>query len=193
MFVINNGPPLGIDPEASREGIAAHKQIIGRVKDGDVPARLNELRMGEKVDGEVRCRRQIGPDLDLSARIDLNAPGFVVDLKPGREIRGKHLLQVTISRVARGDPGVNGVVHLYQNGQTYVIEGSSPETDELVLEMARDARRILDIQEVFDKNGKRLQGCVRQRLGEEVVTRRQNLEKNKELVMADLNRRTRRI
>jgi hypothetical protein len=155
LFVINGGPPANIDPEASKRGIAAHRKLTEEMVGGVIPPTLRKAGLTAPVRPGKLVETDVGDSLSLSARPDLIGEGITVELKPGGEIRGRHLLQTAATCVARKEKG-KGVVYLYQIKTSYLMPDGGEVARPEIEKMAHASRRILDIQTTLKNQGRSL-------------------------------------
>lgn len=153
IFVCNGGPPDSIDREAIRRGMEAHQRITNEIVQGRIPSGLQRMGVSlESMTRERRVSRIIGPEgLCLNAQCDLINPKVVIELKPGREIRGRYLLQAAVGVIASGKE-TDAIVFLYESGEATLIRREKiSECQPKILEIARAARVILDNQARVDE------------------------------------------
>ena len=175
LQVINGGPPANADPEMSRRGILEHKSISSNVKQGILPPVLVRAGLTQPVQPEKTLKTTIANGLTLSARADMVAPTMTVDAKPG-VIKGRHLLQVGLTCVARNEP-CDGTVYLYHHGQAYVMMGGAGDATPELKKIAVNSRQILDIQTTLS-NRSSIKGAAREALGRQSVSLRTDIDKN---------------
>lgn len=210
IFVHNDGPPAIIDREAINRGIKAHQKITSEIVGGIIPRGLREIGINTgPIARERRVSSMIGPNgLRLNAQCDLMGQRVIIELKPGKEILGRHLLQAAIGVVASGEEK-DAIVYLYNCDKAFFIGRERiAECRSRIIDIAREARIILDNQERVDelKNNppprKRLTGLntlafetewiggdvnERMRLGKEAVQARKQFDQNIGAVMRILN------
>lgn len=210
FYVVNGGPPVIIDRDAIKRGIEAHQRITNGVVQGRIPRGLQEIGIAtEPMVREKRVSSVIGPNgLCLNAQCDLISQSAVIELKPGREILGRYLLQAAIGVVASEEER-DAIVYLYYCDKAFFIRrGQIEECRSKIIDIAREARIILDNQERVDelkKNPsprKRLTGLntlafetewiggdvtEKSRLGQEAVQLREQFDKNILIVTRILN------
>lgn len=182
LFVINGGPPQEMDPELARRGIAAHKKIEKEVTEGKIPPSLARAGLKPPITVEKRVCGNMG-NTQLSARIDLVGDNnMIVDLKPGADIQGRHLLQAAMAASANGEIG-KAAVHLYGSGRTYVITDGGQSAREEIGAVVTNARRILENEAEMKTQRRTLGPAGMQQKGRETVRLRQELERNLSVAM----------
>lgn len=215
LYVFNNGPPPNVDRAATAKGIAEHKRIIDDVKRGDIPLVLKKVGVEKYIEGEKSVSTEIGPDhLFLSARVDMLFRQKVIELKPGL-IKGRYFLEAIIGVIASGQEG-DAIVYLYNQNEVYLLEGAGRKYWPEIMDIARDARIILDNQTRVDEIKKEpvcthiLNGRnsitfdmetswvnspyqERAKLGRESVTARTRFEQNISLVSRELGYKAKKI
>ncbi len=176
LFVIRGGPPKDINPELAKRGIAAHKKIEQEAREGKIPPSLARAGLRPPITPEKTVHGNVG-GTELSGRIDLvGSDGMVVDLKPGADIKGRHLFQAAMA--ARADRSGKAAVHLYGSGRTYVITDGGQSAGEEIGVVVTNARRILENEAEMKNKRKTLGPVGMQQKGTETVKLRQELEKN---------------
>ncbi|MBP6989450.1 hypothetical protein KBB48_01595 [Candidatus Shapirobacteria bacterium] len=210
IYVYNNGPPDNIDRDAIRRGMEAHRRITNEIVQGKIPLALQRAGViSNLMVREKRVSKEIGPHgLCLNAQCDLINPRVVIELKPGREIRGRYLLQAAIGVIASGKE-TDAIVFLYESGEATLIRREKiSECQPKILEIARAARVILDNQARVDELRKnppprrKLTGISelafetrwiggdvteKSRLGQETVEARKQFDTNIQIVTRILN------
>ena len=182
LLVINGGPPTNIDPEASKRGIREHKRIISEVKMGIIPLTLRQAGLELPVVSETPFETDIIDNMVLRARADLATDFMTIDLKPGRQIKGRYLLQAALTAIAHDVKG-SAEVYLYDLGETYKIEDGGENAREEMEIIARNARIILNNEEEIKLKKRSLGGEGLYILGRQSIKLRKELEKNTEIVM----------
>ncbi len=181
LFVISGGPPKDMDPELARQGIAAHKQIEAKIRQGEIPPSLVKAGLRTPITIEKRVVKKVG-GAELSARIDLVGNGMVAELKPGPDIMGRHLFQVVMAAVANdGDGGA--AVHLYRSESTYLITDGGKSARQEIEVVVTNAQKILENEVEMRTQRRTLGPAGMQRKGVETVRLRQELETNLNVAM----------
>lgn len=171
--------------EAAKEGTERHRQILGQIGRNQIPGPLGRFDLGDPITTERAMKREIALGLKLSVKADIATPDIIIDLKP-RQIRMKHMLQVATC-CACGEIE-NGGVFIYDTNKTYLLRGGGKNCWPDIAEAGVMARRILDIQDIFDKE--KPKGCIRNRLGQEVINLRDNFDRTIESVIGRLRTAT---
>lgn len=181
LLVINGGPPQEMDPELARRGIAAHKKIEKEVTEGKIPSSLVRAGLRPPITPEKTIHGNIG-GTELSGRIDLvGEGGMVVDLKPGADIKGRHLFQAAMAARAHGSG--KAAVYLYGAEGTYLITDGGQSAGKEIGVVVTNARRILENEAEMKNKRKTLGPAGMQQKGTETVRLRQELERNLNVAM----------
>jgi|GEM_PF-6557136 len=175
ILVMNGGPPLNPNLEEAARGRRMHKQIEDNTKNGKPPELIRRLGVdSHSVDRRTNTlKKDIGGGLFISAIADLKTDDKVIEIKPGTDIRGHHLLQLGLTCVAAS--AKKGAVYLYDGDRLVDVPSGIEESTDALIGMARNARKILDTQEEIRLRPS-LNGAAKQAMGAKSVKLRREME-----------------